>query len=277
MHRILSGVLVSLTAGVVWGDVFSYESDSMPEDGGWEVIQEYCEPVLQIEEGWFVIRLDFCPGSPPPGGQQVDYTRSIVEFIGSSTYFVEFRGESTAPASELPIGGGGFVSAWSVGGVNYKNNFASDLVELWRDNHIPTVYVSIAPGLPHTYRLELYGSSLYVWYIDGHIVDSGLPEGPYPIANAHINFDAGMRWFPSTTRFDYIRFGDIPDPGSGDFDSDADRDLRDYGYFHECLSNGGIGVDPGPSCRWADINFDFACDMHDFGAFQRAFTGGDNE
>ena len=157
-------------------------------------------------------------------------------------------------------------------GIHYHFTIADDQVRFLRDPSVPIVWVDIEAGVPHTYRLELYGLELYVWCIDGEVVDSGVPEGPYPTSDSFIVFGAKAAGRPTTTRWDYIRYGTIPDDGSGDFDSDGDRDLRDFYFFEECLRNGGSGTDAAPSCTWADMDADGDADLLDFAEFQAAFT-----
>ena len=81
----------------------------------------------------------------------------------------------------------------------------------------------------------------------------------------------------STTVWDYMRRGDIPLAGSGDFDRDGLLTLNDFYFFQECLTNirpginGGPGEDAGPGCRFADFDADGDVDLADYGAFQSAF------
>ncbi|MCH7526818.1 MAG: hypothetical protein IID39_05220, partial [Planctomycetes bacterium] len=146
-------------------------------------------------------------------------------------------------------------------------------VRIWRSNKIPFVFVDIETGIPHTYRIEHYTDELYIYYIDDEIVDSGVPEGDFPNASARIIWGSLMWWTPSTNEWDYVRYGTIPEPGSGDYDSDHDLDIRDFYFFNECLANGGPDTEAGPGCRWADIDQDNDVDFHDFALFQLAFTG----
>jgi hypothetical protein len=74
--------------------------------------------------------------------------------------------------------------------------------------------VDIEPGIPHTYRLELFGSEFYSWSIDGQIIDAGVPEGAYPTSDSAIVFGARAAIEDSTTRWDYIRLGVIPEPSA---------------------------------------------------------------
>lgn len=230
-----------------------------------------------MTEAWFWQHVELCDGFPPPGGQEGTYRRSLDEFLGEDRFFVEWRIETDGDRSELPWGGAAGFSAWSNGGVNYLFSIARDQAELNRDNRLPIVLVDIEPGVPHTHRLELYGDELYVWYIDGQVVDSGIPEGAFPSFNPNVNMRAKAAFLENTTRWDYVRWGSIPADGSGDFDSDGDHDLRDFYFLHECILGvdrpimRGGGVDPG--CLWADLNQDNVADLLDFAEFQVSFTG----
>ena len=85
-------------------------------------------------------------------------------------------------------------------------------------------------------------------------MNAGKPEG----ADAHLSSSSSWRakaWYrESTTQWDYIRYGTIPEPGSGDFDSDADVDLDDYYFFQDCVTE--PNTDAGPGCVWADFDGD---------------------
>jgi hypothetical protein len=148
-----------------------------------------------------------------------------------------------------------------------------------RDIYIPRVIVPISVGEPHTYRVEVY-SDEYVWYIDGVVVDSGVPEAPYPDPNASVTFGAellsdGYPPPPTTTAWDYVRFGEIPEDASGDYNSDG---VPDYRFVHECLTNERLGINggpdqnAGPGCRFTDFDFDGDVDLRDFAEFQVIYT-----
>ncbi len=134
------------------------------------------------------------------------------------------------------------------------------------------MFVDIEPDVFHTQRLELYGASLYIWYIDGQIVDSGIPEGPYPFFFPVLVWGANPWFFENTTEWDYVRYGTIPNNASGDFNGDALITLADFYFFDECYAGSGPNVDVGPGCRWADMDQDGDVDFQDFARFQRAFT-----
>jgi hypothetical protein len=246
-------VLVLLGASSVHGDVFSYECDSFPTEAGWELMQVLCDPQEWLEDGWLFHHVELCEEWPPPGGQQIGYTRSLADQEGEVQWFVQCRLMTDGPRSEFDGVAPAAFSVWSLGAVRYNFTIADDQAKLNRDNTLPIAYADIEPGVPHTHRLELHGEALYVWYIDGEVVDSGVPEGPYPSFYPGMNFGTSSWEFPNTTQWDYIRYGPIPQPGSGDYDSNGNVDETDLAFFQDCL----LGPDAnGPGCRWADLNGD---------------------
>lgn len=262
-------VVFSVSARNALAAIFVYEAQSMPDVSGWQTVQNYCNPLLSIQNGWFCEIMDVCPGVPPPGGQQATYRRDIAEMAEAEAFFVEWRVQTTADKSELNWGGGAALSAASHGDVNYAFKIAADRAELNRDNLLPLAIADIDAGVPHTYRLELVGAVSYVWYIDGQVVDSGSPEGNYPSAEPFIVWRANVAFLPSTTQWDYIRYGTIPADGSGDFDSSGAVDANDVYFFLDCL----LGPDStGPGCRWADMNHDGATNAADIQQFVAALA-----
>ena len=73
----------------------------------------------------------------------------------------------------------------------------------------PTQYFEIEPGVPHTYRLEVYGGAYFEFTIDGEVRSSGVPEATWPNSDARMVF--GARYYQSAhnTKWYYIRFGTI--------------------------------------------------------------------
>jgi len=264
-------LVVLLAAATARGGVFSYESGSLPLESGWQLLSEFCNPQEWLLDGCLFHHVDSCPGVPAPGGQQIGYTRSLADFDGETQFFVEWRVMTDGPKSEFTGVSPASVSAWSFGDVNYLFVIARDQAKLNRDNFLPIVFVDIEPDVPHTYRLELYGDAVYIWFIDGQVVDSGVPEGPYPSFFPAMNWRTKSWLFPNTTQWDYIRYGTIPQPGSGDFDSNGLVDQTDVYFFLDCL----LGPDAaGPGCRWADMNNDGAADGADISLFVGAMLAG---
>jgi len=69
--------------------------------------------------------------------------------------------------------------------------------------------------VPHTCRLEVYGTEYFESSIDSVVMDAGLPEDTFPTADALLGFGARYYLSPHTSRWDYVRFGTIPEPGTG--------------------------------------------------------------
>jgi hypothetical protein len=272
MLAIGSRLALGLLARGGLADVITYEGDTFPEDheDPWERTGTL-DADRSLRGGWLIIDVDLGDWEPPPGGEQDFYKRWGPKSPGEP-FFVEWRCISDAPNTEIPGTGGSVLNAV---GFNVINHFTitEDKVRIWRGNTVPFVFVDIESGVPHTYRVEHYADQLYIYYIDGEIVDSGIPRGGFPNASARIIWGSKMWWTPSTNEWDYVRYGTIPEAGSGDFDSDEDVDLRDFYFFDECVTNGGPGVEAGPGCLWADLDGDGDVDFADMGLFQLAFTG----
>jgi hypothetical protein len=88
----------------------------------------------------------------------------------------------------------------------------------------------------------------------------------------------------ATTAFDYLRFGEIAEPGSGDFDGNGEVNGGDYRFTRECLSRegpdlfGGPDENAGPGCAFCDFPADGDgpdgdVDLFDFAEFANHFTG----
>lgn len=265
--------LVTLNlAGPVCGQVFSYECNSLSEEAGWEVQVLYCDPELRVDGGWFVQHVKPGCGGPPNGGQH-DLGRTLDEYAGVESFFVEWRVHTDGDRSEIDGTAPANLAVGNVFGVVYHCTIARDLVRFSFFRR-PTVFFPIEPDYPHTYRLELYGDTRYILFVDGFVEDIGVPEGAFPTNRSQIDWRAKSWYLESTTKWDYIRYGRIPEDASGDYDSDDDFDLFDYYFVHECFSLSGPGVNAGPGCRFADFDGDADTDLRDFAQFQNRFTGG---
>jgi hypothetical protein len=248
--------------------VVSYEADSFP-GAEWDRIVD-CTPERWIEQGWLHQEVESRQCDPVSDTEA--YIRAIGEFEGALSFFIEWRIEADGDREEIPFGGPAGLGSGSLGPVDYTFFISRDQAKLFRDSRLPIVFVEIERGVPHIHRLEHYGAERYVWYIDGEVVDSGRPEGQYPSNTPSIAWLARSRNSNSHVRWDYVRYGVIPEDGSGDYDSDDDVDEDDYYFFAECFAESGPGVDAGPGCRFADFDDDTDVDLADFAAFQERFA-----
>lgn len=264
-----------LTAAPLHAEIFSSEFNSFPVDEGWELVQQWCSPDTWVDDGWYSQTLEMDGCGPPPDGDHDSYTRSIEEFNGTREFFLEFRVETNGDRSEIPGGAPTVVAMGNFFGVLYHCTVAADQIKLFRDVDVPILFVNVEPGMPHTIRVELDNRKpgTYTWYIDGEVVDQGVPKGPFPAYNSMISWVGRASYLPCENRWHYIRFGDLPVDASGDFDSDEDVDLHDFYFVHECLSNGAPDTDAGPGCRFTDMDSDTDVDLADFAEFQAAFMG----
>ena len=246
-------------------------SDPVSED--WELFQQYCAETW-LADSWYHQRFD--PKTCPTGtnGAQDAYDRWITEFNGEPEFFLEFRVQTDGNRSDIPRGAPTVVAMGNFAGVIYHVTVARDLVKFIPHFDLSgRLYIEIDPGVPHTFRVELY-PDWYVFYIDGWVADEGVPDGPFPANDSRIGWH-GRSWnLPSHSAWDYIRYGVTPLDGSGDFDSDGAITGFEFYFFHDCLTKdgpgifGGPGMDAGPGCRFADFNHDSSTDLSDFAIFQ---------
>jgi hypothetical protein len=247
----------------VFAQVVSYEGTSLPEDQGWERIEVLFPADRWLQDGWFFQQPEIVAPGPPQVGEEDFYRHSFADFAGVQTFFVEWRIETDGTQQGIPNVSPASLVAGGRMGIFYHFTIAEDQVR-FIDSDLSVLLIDIQPGVPHTYRLELFADALYVFYIDGENIDSDVPEGPYPTSDSRITFGARAGVEDSTTRWDYIRYGTIPEDGSGDYDSDGDVDEADLVAFQECL----LGPDAdGPGCSWADMDGNGITDGQDIGLF----------
>ena len=208
-------ICLVLLAGPARASVISYDGDVLPEDAGFTRFYVY-DPERWLSGGWFFQHIDVGGGTGAPYDGDYDaYHHALSSFEGLP-FFIEWRVLTDAPDSEVDGHNGGALMVLAGGaGVTYHFNMASGLALILRGYPYPTLYFEIEPGVPHTYRLEIYGGDYFEFRIDGLVMDSGEPEGVYPISSSYFAF--GARYYQSehTTQWDYVRFGAIPEPGTG--------------------------------------------------------------
>jgi len=255
--------------------VFTSEFFSDPVSEGWVQLIYSCEPQTWNEQGWYYQQLDQGPCPPPlPGGRDV-YRRSLEAFDGTTEFFEEFRVQTDGDSSEIPYGGALVLVLGNNAGLNYHITVSADLVK-FAVQLDPIWFIEVDPDVPHTYRFELYPEQ-WVFYIDGELIDAGVPEGPFPANTPRITWQGQSWYLPCLNAWDYIRYGRTPVDGSGDYDSDGALTLFDHYFVHDCLTKdgpgifGGLGQNAGPGCRFADFNADSDVDLCDFAEFQNLF------
>jgi hypothetical protein len=154
------------------------------------------------------------------------------------------------------------------------------LVQLLRDIFLPRAFAVVSVGSPHIYRLEVCANQ-YSWYIDGVLIETGTAEGPYPDATSRLTWGAQVTYEgapAATTSWDYVRAGEIPIDGLGDFDVNGYQDMIDYYFVRDCLIKDGPGIvsgpgeNAGPGCRFTDFDGDADVDLRDFADFQVLFS-----
>ena len=255
----------------VRGDVVTFEAVDFPEieDDSWTRLP-FCTPVRWVQDGFLLQEVDFdC--NPPPHGDQDSYSRSLADFVGEEEFFIEFRMQTDGDQSELPFGAPAGLAVGGFSAVAYHFTISRDLVRFQRDfDSQVTVFVEIEPNSFHTYRIELHGGDQYFIYIDGEIINSGVPGGPFPDHEKNvIAWLARAAHLPNITQWDYVRLGTTPQNSSGDFNTDSAVDFYDLYYFQECLTTEAGGW---AGCTWADMDFSGGVDCTDWELFLEAWT-----
>lgn len=259
------------SAALAVAQVVSYEGTSFPENDGWVREEPGCSPEREIISGWLVMDMELGCFPPPSGGDQDIYTHSISEFDQNPRFFVEYLVFPDGPSSEMPWGSPAVMSAWSQGPVFYYFQLSRDKVRLYRGNKFPAPFISVDSTIPHRHRLEIYGTTFFAWYVDGQVVDSGIPEAQYPSYNPSISWSGRAAHFPVTVAWDFVRYGQIPLDGSFDYDTSGAIDEFDLYFFQECFLDPAIQSWPG--CKFADFNSDGLVDCADWAAFVAGWDG----
>jgi len=273
----LKHLLVALVAmaapGPLLGQNVSYEPASgFPEQQGWTRINQAYQSGRWLADGWLVQYSQQVPYQQTVVEEEDNYTRNFPEQAGLPTWFLQFRVITDTPPVYADVGPAA-IAAGSHTGVLYHFVIGDSQLRFLRDDFLPYVYADIQPGVPHTYRIELRGTQSYTLWIDSVLIDSGVPEGPYPVSSSGITFQAEASAPINTTMWRYVRFGRIPVDYSGDYDSNGLVDQNDLFFFVDCLLAEGYDSG-GPGCRFADINADGVCNGADIQLFVNAMMGG---
>jgi len=272
----LAAAWLSVGSAAAHAQVFASEFFSDPVPEGWGLGAQYCDPTTWNEDGWYHQQVDHDACPPGPEGGAEAYRRSLQPLNGTTTFFIEFRVITDGDRSGIPYAAPALLAMGNSFGVVYHVTVARDLVKFLRDVDLPILFIEVAPDVPHTLRIELHADR-YAFYIDAYLIDEGISEGPFPAHDSVIAWQGRSWYLPCHNAWDYIRYGVIPQDGSGDYDSDGTVTQDDFYFFHECLANdrpgihGGPDNDAGPGCRFADFDADSDTDLADLAEFQNRF------
>ena len=270
-------LLTIVAAGVPgFAQIVSYDGNVFPEEtnDSWVRLEQLFPAERWLEDGWLVQAPVLLP-CPPDCTTRDSYRRELDDQAGISSWFLEWVMVTNGPQAFGAVAPA-VVAAAGTSGVLYHFTIAKDRMSFNRGAQFPIVFTDIEDGIPHRYRVELQNTPLprtYLFTIDGEVADAGLAESFYPTADSFITFRATAAIEDSVTQWDYVRFGRIPEVGSGDMTGDGLIDLEDFRFFDECLAEGGPDTEARAGCFFADMDLDRDVDFADLALFQVAFTG----
>jgi hypothetical protein len=250
----------------------------LPETVGWER-RPHDNPQGDrlLRDGWFVQTVRLPDGWPGPTGEFDFYRMPLTAFVGVDRFFVEWRAITDNPTWLLDLFQVPAVVSASGNSSTYHTTMTDGMIRVLGRGFVPFTAIDVEPGVAHFYRVEIDGTKSFTWFVDGQVVESGIPHAAYPDPTAFLIWGVGREYVDATTAWDYIRFGVIPEEASGDFDSDGAVTLFDFYFFHDCLTKDGPGIyggpnrDAGPGCRFADFDGNQSVDLLDFAEFQNMF------
>lgn len=274
-RTLLTRFMIAFWAVPVLAEVTTSEFFSHPTAEGWTLLGQQGDVTTWVAEGVYYQDLPHnC--SPGPVCDLEALRRSIEAFNGRSNWFYEYRCSATSDHIEIPAGAPAVLAIGNFAGNNYHATLSSDRIKLSGDADLPIQFLDVEPGVPHTIRLELFNDpppATFHWYVDSILVLEGLADSPFPDFDSRVTWQGETWQQPTLNAWYYIRFGDIPLPASGDFDSNGAVDSFDQFYFAECLDRSAAGEPAYPSCSWADMDAGGSVDCGDWEAFRAAWTG----
>jgi hypothetical protein len=187
----------------------AYEGDDFPENVGWE-------------RHWGV--------HVPPGDPNSVPERSIEDgvFVLDTTSDIWLNDYYEIDRAIDPGPGELFVAEWRVA-VDELLVYWDAGIAIARDNppgHVAVFFgvdqllidtaddivLPIAPG-PHSYRFESWDMDQFQLYMDGALIHQGVFESE-SLLQSYVVFGNGTLGASSLSRWDYVRFGAIPEPSS---------------------------------------------------------------
>lgn len=198
---VLAAAIGGASADQYW---IAYEGDDFPENQGWQRITGPLGGAQRsIENGWLVI--------------DSRASTSIVDF-----YRRDMNGQLDPDPGEL------FVMRWGVRIDEVIGLFDLDVGvfsdEKWavgltlNENTIESVFetgvsASFSPGVPHQFELRSVDMRSYDLFIDGSLAMQGAFW--LSLTESQIIWGDGVQGAASLSRWDYVRFGVVPEPSSG--------------------------------------------------------------
>lgn len=240
-----------------------YDGAVFPEAAGWHRDSVAYPAERWIEAGWLVQETE--PAGD--GSEQDAYRRSIAEFAGAASFFVEWRVLTDGPRRGIPAGSPCGLTATGFRGVRYHFTIAEDQARLI-DSGLNVILFEVGGGAAHTYRVEVRGVS-YAVAIDGQQVYGGTTSVAYPTDDSFVVFWARAPGESATTRWDYIRFGVIPDAEPADVNCDGMINLFDVDPFILALFDPTAYAATYPNCdpSLADLNRNGVIEFFDIDPF----------
>ncbi len=279
MHR-MRGIALCMTTLAVPGfaQIVSYDGAAFPEEtgDGWTRDEQVNLAERSLEDGWLIQAPVVLP-CPPHCWTQDFYRRDLDDQADGDSWFLEWVVLTTGPQAFGAVAPASIVGG-GTSGVLYHFTIARDRMSFKRGSQFLIVFADIEEGVAHRYRLELQNTAptgTYRFTINGEVIDDGPAEAFYPTGDSSITFGARAAIEDSVTKWDNVRFGRIPDSGSGDMTGDGLTDHADFPFFAECHSEGGPGTEARAGCLFADMDLDSDVDFHDLALFQLAYTGGE--
>ncbi len=211
MRRCLlfGGLCAALLAAGAHGDPYwvAYEGDAMPEDVGWtrhwgdEFGSHHGGADRRLEDGALV--LDSLASDRIYDYYEVD--RLIDPGLGER-FVAEWRLRVDEPSDD-----------WDAVVVVARDEPAGH-VELCLATdglYIPTEHLTLPvdPGVFHAYRFESNDMQVYDLYLDGALLHEGEFQ-EISLLQSYVAFGDGAQGARSLSRWDYFRFGAVPEPSA---------------------------------------------------------------
>lgn len=244
--------------------VVTYEADAFPDDLGWKRSNRPYLPERWLDSGWFIQQTEMRDQGP----EDDIYRRSIAEVAGVPAFFVEWSMVTDGTRQGIPDVAPAALIASGTTGVFDHITIAEDQVCLV-DSYLDVYWFDVEPGVPHTYRVEVRDKA-HTAFIDGEQIYARVAPGSYPTPDSVIVFGARAPGETATTRWDYIRFGVIPDDaGPGDLNCDGSINGQDITPSITALVSPDAYGRNYPACKrmLADCNADGSVNGQDIAPF----------